>query len=139
MRCERCDTPNPIDNNFCYSCGTRLGFGQGLGTRPVALAVECPRCRATNEPSSVYCFSCGLPLEGAPVASRSSSIGEPAGFWIRFGAYVIDAIILITIEAILAALLQVDFFTDELGIFDLLSLLIDALYFSLAIGIWGTT
>ena len=139
LRCESCDTLNPIDNNFCYSCGTRLGSEQGLGTRPVALAVECPRCHAANEPSSVYCFSCGLPLEGAPAASRSSSIGEPAGFWIRFGAYVIDAIILITIEAILAALLQVDFFSDELGIFDLLGLLTDALYFSLAIAIWGTT
>ncbi len=145
LRCENCDTPNPIDSNFCYSCGTMLASEQDLrglevrDTRPVALVVECPRCGAANEQSSVYCFSCGLPLEGAPAASRSSSIGKPAGFWIRFGAYLIDVIILITIEAILAALLQLDYFSDELGIFDLLSLLIDALYFSLAVGIWGTT
>lgn len=139
LRCESCDTSNPVDSNFCYICGTRLGSEQGLGAHTVALAVECPRCHAANEQSSVYCYSCGLPLEGAPVASSSSSIGIPAGFWIRFGAYVIDGIILITIEAILAALLQVDFFSDELGIFDLLGLLIDALYFTLAVGIWGTT
>lgn len=144
-RCESCDTSNPIDSNFCFSCGTRLGSEQNLGgleardTRPVPLAVECPRCHTANEPSSVYCFSCGLPLEGTLAASRSSSIGEPAGFWIRLGAYLIDGIILITFDVILAAILQTDFLSEEFGIFDLLSLLGNALYFTLAVGIWGTT
>ena len=145
LRCENCDTTNPSNSNFCYSCGKRLDSGQNLGrleardTRPVTLAVECPRCHAANEPGSVYCFSCGLPLEGTPAASRSSSIGEPAGFWIRLGAYLLDAIILITFDVILTALLQADFFSDEFGIFDLLSFLSSALYFTLSVGIWGTT
>ena len=153
LRCEICDTPNPIDSNFCYSCGTRLGSGQGLGTHPVALAVECPRCHAANEPSSVYCFSCGLPLEGKAVASRSSSIGKPAGFWIWLGASLIDGVILsivgivvIIIAAIIVfALVQgaaaADYEVSGFYIlgFYLLWLLPNGLYYTLVVGIWGTT
>ena len=55
----------------------------------------CPKCGKQNEDMAKYCQICGsaLQVQAAP-AVLSSIAGEYAGFWRRFLAIVIDAIIL---------------------------------------------
>jgi uncharacterized RDD family membrane protein YckC len=64
----------------------------------------CPNCGKQNEDTARYCQTCGgaLQVQTAPTpppaptveSSASSIVGEYAGFWRRFVAIVIDAIIL---------------------------------------------
>ena len=131
VRCQRCNALNPPESNFCRSCGATVGAEErGTPSQEAAspFAQACPRCRAVNEPGAVYCFRCGLPLEGATrVPSPSSVAGEPGGFWVRFVAYVVDGIILLVVGIIPAAAVGE------------VSLLLDALYFTVAVAVWRTT
>src|SRR5207244_1144403 len=76
----------------CGLCGViqspRCG-GTGANT------MFCPNCGKQNEDTARYCQICGSALQAqtAP-AVLSSMVGEYAGFWRRFLAIVIDAIIL---------------------------------------------
>jgi uncharacterized RDD family membrane protein YckC len=75
--------------------------------------VHCPHCGAEAQPGDVYCHSCGQSLEPSAAAPAKPAIpvtGAPppaakpvysaapafeyAGFWRRFAAYLLDAIIL---------------------------------------------
>lgn len=66
---------------------------------PVTGIGICPRCQHSNEPDSSYCYQCGLPLDddrisGATLTVGAYKQGAPAGFWVRFVAFIIDAIFL---------------------------------------------
>src|SRR5690242_2255386 len=58
MRCVKCGSENPADNNFCARCGNAL-------TRP------CTECGAENSPTSSFCGKCG-----AGLTNNTKSTGE---------------------------------------------------------------
>ncbi len=167
--CPSCRTANPPGSKFCFSCGTDLesesltgetATGQGPGL-PSTLA--CPRCHQRNEPAATYCYSCGLPLDNASNSSTRDSrsiaafaMGQPGGFWIRFLAYLIDAVLLIAVFAVVWPLLSGESlfeywsisetssgdFTDEdfnLTAGDLFSWVVNLAYYTVAVGYWATT
>ena len=73
---------------------------------------HCPHCGAEAQPGDVYCHSCGqslepstaapakpaVPVTGAPPPAKpaypAAPVFEYAGFWYRFAAWLLDAIIL---------------------------------------------
>ncbi len=108
----------------------------------------CRGCGTPNEPTSDYCYKCGMRLPAEVQAA--SALGDPAGFWIRFGAFLIDAIILLIVGTAVtlvlsdlppagalrrlldpdAPLLVTDFWV---------SFGVETAYFTVAIGRWGRT
>jgi uncharacterized RDD family membrane protein YckC len=52
----------------------------------------CPKCANENDDRALYCQSCGTALK--PPSAEALAPIEYGGFWIRAGAWVIDAIIL---------------------------------------------
>jgi uncharacterized RDD family membrane protein YckC len=62
----------------------------------------CPNCGQQNDERAVYCQVCGRPLQHT--VEMSSSSGEVyAGFWKRFAALIIDAVIVSAGAGILGA------------------------------------
>ncbi len=51
----------------------------------------CPGCQKPNGARASFCADCGVKL---PEQAALPTHGEPAGFWIRVAAYVIDGILL---------------------------------------------
>ena len=122
LRCPSCGSMNPGNSSFCFRCGTRLAGSQqgtldGLGMLPppaaagqVPIQIACPRCHAANDAGSRFCYSCGLPFEGqqaAPIGETldtplGQSIGTPAGFWVRTGAWLIDYVIIVVVDRLVA-------------------------------------
>ena len=117
VNCPSCEALNPRGAGYCSSCGAALQEGASVGEIPAAPHVlRCPRCQKANEAGSVYCANCGLPLdEGAPAQAIRQSppgaylaawdLGRPAGFWIRFVAWLIDSVVLALATALLVAIL----------------------------------
>jgi len=61
--------------------------------------MNCPTCGTPNDDNAAFCKACGARLkESAPVAPQTNIY---AGFWKRFAAFLIDAIILAVVAAIL--------------------------------------
>ncbi len=64
-----------------------------------SLSHPCPRCSQHNASNAEYCFACGMPLEiPADIATSSTtsanmSSEEPAGFFGRLIAYLIDNVL----------------------------------------------
>ena len=171
-QCPSCRTANPPGSKFCFNCGTDLEpesltseIDTGQASSPPATLV-CPRCHQRNDPAATYCYSCGLPLDSAPNASIRSSrniaafaMGQPGGFWIRFLAYLIDALILIAVFAIVWPLVSgeslseywsadqptsgdfsEDFWGDAgLSGGDWFDLALNLVYYTGSIGFWATT
>ncbi|HXW55782.1 MAG TPA: RDD family protein [Candidatus Cybelea sp.] len=61
----------------------------------------CSKCGASVADSVAFCPSCGQPAGGAPVTVPAMAPGSAvrpgvsyAGFWLRFVAFIIDAIVL---------------------------------------------
>ena len=159
--CNNCYTSNPAESRYCRSCGGSLSSesepptpqpsvsstvtprGQSMGQEGIT---TCPRCSKVNEPRSAYCFSCGLPLgkdstshvkEGNSSVTLSltmTAVGTPAGFWIRFMAYLIDGFGLLFIAAIPAHLAG-----RPPGMLTLVTLILQLVYFTVAISGWSTT
>jgi uncharacterized RDD family membrane protein YckC len=130
---------------------TRRESGQ-TGTDPVALPSgkkTCPGCGTVNEASSAYCYRCGLKLP-AEIRSEAEVMGNPAGFWIRLLAFILDQVLLsvvgitisllvtdITLTDMLARALdpEAPFLWSEL----LTTLALEAGYWTIMIGTWGRT
>ena len=116
---------------------------------PSGPAVSCPRCHQVSEPDSLFCFSCGLPLDEAEPtpAHRASGYSEyPAGFWLRLGAWAIDAVILLTVQFSIIAVWPGfgEYFADDGGVsqfhwVDPLTFILNALYFTVGVSVWATT
>lgn len=67
----------------------------------------CSKCGANVPDSATFCSACGQPTGGLPVAPASSVAvaARPsvqyAGFWLRFVAFIIDAIVLGVVGALI--------------------------------------
>lgn len=67
-------------------------------------AMFCPKCGQQNDDRAVYCQSCGNSLQAKPPATPIAASGEIyAGFWKRFAAVIIDAIIVGTATGLVVA------------------------------------
>jgi uncharacterized RDD family membrane protein YckC/ribosomal protein L40E len=88
----------------------------------------CRECGAENGGEAVFCRSCGARLvpETLNGVERSLSVGdggapqvEYAGFWLRFGAYLIDSFLLLIVYGLLvipAVLFVEDWESAEAGV-----------------------
>src|SRR5437870_4674286 len=54
----------------------------------------CPRCGKQNDDTARFCQGCGNPLQSVITPSSTSTVTRYAGFWERFVAVVIDAVII---------------------------------------------
>ncbi len=128
---------SPSDSTFCRACGTQLSQLGDHGTartepaaergtdhdpwatgpgyyRPVDPDTICPRCKSHRQPQETACVNCGLPFSptsnynGVPAAVAVH--GDPAGFWIRFLAVIIDSLLVFAIGAIIWPILFGDTF-----------------------------
>ncbi len=111
-----------------------------------AAAVTCPRCHRVVEPGSLFCFSCGFPLDDVQadfVNRTSDSAGQPAGFWVRLGAWAIDTVILFAAQMIMVAVWPgfSEYFDSDtyLHWVDLLGFIVGALYYTVGVSVWATT
>lgn len=110
--------------------------------------MECEICAQGNPPEARFCANCGAALVTTvkqPLPAAPEPLLEPAvaveymGFWIRFGAAIIDAIVvwfLISILNFFISLLRVNytFFT-----YSMVSLVGPLLYYWLFTGLKGQT
>ena len=69
--------------------------------------------------------------------------GQPAGFWIRFGAWVIDAIIFVTVQMGMIAIWPGfdEYFSAGGGLHwvDLAAFILGVLYYTVGVAVWATT
>ena len=65
----------------------------------------CPNCGKDNDDRAMYCQACGISLQArpAPTPVVAAYTGFYAGFWTRFLALIIDAIIISVASGIVAA------------------------------------
>lgn len=109
-------------------------------------AIPCPRCHRVSEPGSLFCFSCGLPLdEERPTLSGPAPAysGQPAGFWIRFGAWAIDFILLFAVQMGIIGVWPGfrEYFDAGYGLHwvDLVTFILSLLYYTVGVAVWATT
>ena len=110
------------------------------------LRKRCSGCGTINEPSSAYCYRCGLELSDS-VQPAAVVVGNPAGFWIRLLAWVIDSIVVYVITIGLAPLFGRTFgdgaedllLGDSYGVLDVVNVALSLLYYTFTTGRWGQT
>ncbi len=144
--CPNCGAANLVDSRFCHSCGTGLGTGAPTAF-PSPLAVSCPRCHADNEPGATFCYSCGLPLDefGGSKERPTTAEGTPAGFWIRLLAWLIDSIVLLTVQMALLTILpgtsiEAYFLDESLWTwYDSFMALVGVAYYTVGVSVFSTT
>jgi len=61
----------------------------------------CSKCGALNSDGAKFCTTCGHPAQEGLATPPRGTTGVYAGFWKRFGAYIIDEIILSTVGLII--------------------------------------
>ena len=91
--CPSCKAPNAAGARFCSGCGSALSAGASAASQaasPHARKV-CAGCNKINDASAQFCLHCGTRL---PAAASVPAFGEPAGFWIRALALILDGVIL---------------------------------------------
>ncbi|MBI4299334.1 MAG: RDD family protein [Chloroflexi bacterium] len=149
--CPACKASSPITARFCVSC--HYAFDYSPLTQPTAPQAPqsakklCIGCRTINQVEAAYCYRCGLKLPEV-LYPQASMTGNPAGFWIRMAAYLIDQILL-SIAAILLAVLFAGMDVNEainqsVGVAtgwatSLIATGLGVIYYTLAIGQWGQT
>ena len=82
--CQRCGAPNASDATYCLRCGARLAEQQPGPQIPNPDDRHPPRLPARPDAGPAR------PVLPAAVAAA----GQPAGFWIRVLAYVLDVFVL---------------------------------------------
>jgi uncharacterized RDD family membrane protein YckC len=65
--------------------------------------VFCPRCAQQNDDGALYCASCGAALQSQESGAKPASF-HYAGFWRRFGAVLIDVLVVGAATGILTAI-----------------------------------
>ena len=149
--CPACAANNPPGSRFCHSCGRALPATSGPSS-PVgdvwrdASHYACPRCRNANEPGAAYCYSCGLPFADGPPRIRRNipRASHPAGFWIRFVAWIIDTVALTGIAIVVFFMFgMAPFFVfwpeSSEATYGLLPYVVSALYYTIGVSVWSTT
>ncbi|MBI2935484.1 MAG: RDD family protein [Chloroflexi bacterium] len=150
LRCPTCGDANQLGSAFCKQCGRKLleapqaspGPSEALPATTPGQVSLCERCGTENDQASLFCYKCGWRLEHRKVQAVAQ--GEPAGFWIRLGAYLIDDVLLLALVVVLVAVFfGANVAAQSAGASTLASNLIGALlsilYFTLTIGSWGAT
>ena len=151
--CRMCGSSSARGSNFCHRCGSSLAASAAAGSHGAAPQglrpsgqTRCPRCNALNEPGALYCLECGLPFEGvrAYAGDVPAHVGSPAGFWIRFGAYLVDSLIAIVVLLIIFGLAASSgggdaATSDEFTWLDFAFILLGVAYYTFTIAIWSTT
>jgi uncharacterized RDD family membrane protein YckC len=120
-RCIRCGNPNQGVKQLCDDCvsqkkaeaeelarrsAERIASSQAPLTGAAAVSPGiCPNCGNSVSPGSNFCAWCRTQLRSdVPLSLRQV---EYAGFWMRFGAWLIDGLILGALEvAILVAVMD---------------------------------
>ena len=109
-RCGFCDFTTEDDSTFPEHMRIAHGWGASIAapTAPTAAPVApagtdpgvakfCGNCGAVRDSLSTrFCRNCGASYDTSVAAARPASLAfaPKAGFWIRFGAYVIDVVVL---------------------------------------------
>jgi uncharacterized RDD family membrane protein YckC len=102
----------------------------GNATVPVSNASEfCPRCGVATEPGARFCRQCGGSL-----AATGAGTGEPASFWRRLGAYLIDYVLVTVVFAIPPSLVT----GGPPGLIFLVALFMPVAYYIVGYGIGQT-
>ena len=149
--CPDCNASNSAISRFCTNCGH--AFDPQTSTSTVDTGIPpnakkvCIGCRTVNESTSAYCHRCGLKLPDQ-IYTQAEVIGSPGGFWIRFGAYIIDEVLL-TIAGVLLTIaftgVDAEQALSELTressgwAATLITLGFGAAYYTFTIGQWGQT
>ena len=103
MFCPQCGRESQPEATFCMHCGAALGAGL---TRP-PVAHPPPPFEATGPAASAPAMASAPAVASAPAAVRYG------GFWRRFVAWWIDAILLGLAAAILQVSMGVDLFEND--------------------------
>ena len=83
--CEKCGAKNPLDHNFCKSCGEPINIKIDFSTvdkkgdKNKMKVEKCPGCDASVISNAVYCNNCGLNLGKyweCPECGTTMLIGE---------------------------------------------------------------
>lgn len=61
LACTRCGTDNPINAQFCVTCGASLSLAATGQTRPLVGTI-CPSCGTQNVVNAQFCGGCGQRL-----------------------------------------------------------------------------
>lgn len=151
VACPGCGEVNSAVSRYCHACGRGLVTGtESTPFRPAV--ISCPRCRASNAAGADFCYSCGLPFdEGNRRHARTASVilaGQPAGFWIRAVAAIIDGLCLAAVEFLLIVIapgISVDVYFSSEAIWgtgtwvDYATLLTGIVYYTVGVSVWATT
>ena len=172
--CIRCGLSLPPDLH-----GTQVSAYQEAQASSPAFSTACLRCHKVNEPGSTYCYSCGLPLDEVEESPQSSLStvqsqyytqnqtetqytgqtydGQPADFWVRLGAYLLDYIFVFVFLAGLFAIVFIfaevypesslaeyinTYGSDDAPIIewlDVVGYIVGLLYVAIGIATWSTT
>lgn len=134
--CQACASALPSGSIFCQGCGAAVA------------EYLCGGCRRAIVASARFCPYCGVDQTVIPGTTRP--LFGRAGFWLRAGAYLIDAMLIALVVALPAGViaafaalaLRLDA-EETANAWDTaqswLSLPIGVAYFSLSIGRWGQT
>ena len=144
--CSDCGAVRLPGARYCRSCGAYLEDSLDAPTAP-SEEPGCPRCHSINEPTAAFCYSCGLPFDEQPRPYGGNIVraGRPAGFWIRVVAALIDGVFLALTSLLLTALwpgttvAEAVTSEDLWTVVDSVSVIVTALYYTLAVSIWSTT
>jgi len=107
----------------------------------------CPNCGKEQPDNATYCSNCGAMIVREPTAqpgtaytgtAASASAAEYAGFWRRFGAYILDVIVLNVAGLIIGFIIGLAFASagaDEstvMGISSVIIIILAWLYFAIS-------
>lgn len=131
------------------------GAGPVVATEPMGRSYEplqpagpinslaCPRCHHISEPGALFCFSCGLPLDDTVPLPANSKTGQQAGFWIRLWAWIIDFLLLSSLQLGLIGVWPgfSEYFTGDLAFHwvDAIGVVLAVAYYTALVSIWSTT
>ena len=146
--CPSCKSPNATSARFCSACGARMQENAAAPPPPSPKARKvCSGCNKINDAAAKFCLSCGAKL---PTMASVPAFGEPAGFWIRALAFLIDGVVLYVLGLIAEKRLGIpdstlgngpvttDALIRELpGL--LLSVVIGLVFYTVMVGAWGAT
>lgn len=123
-------------------------------TQVVSQFYPCPRCHQRNAVDADYCFSCGMPLQDSHSDASSldsmeaSGSYSPAGFWVRFFAFLGDTIVTAVTFIVLvffysfyvvASTGDESFDFMDSSLFANLPILVTLLYHTVLVAYWATT
>ena len=164
-RCLSCQASNPLGSAYCRECGVSLSGSSSderrrevssgpLGwkraehrERPAPISTECPRCHSVNEVGALFCFSCGLPLTDAQSQGAQFTQGvlfasglKPVGFWARLFAWIVDALVIGVISAIIQAIVSGGGPVEAIASASTgWGALVGLVYYAVGVSVWSTT